>query len=243
MDVRNLKPGKSIEINIEKSETVYHYVTKIEVVDDKTVYVTVIKDKLGEPLFINGGDSTDFVYRVNDKLWKWPVAKAGRGVYQGEILQMFTVKSYEGLPYNRRESFRVFFGTEIDVRRTAVDMEKLQEYRQNHPEIKDPNDFLKVEELFKTITVQVVLKDLSETGVGLLSKVPLPERAELSLTIPTEFGLIHCVCVPVRSSVDYEKEYRHFYGCKIQTVSANISRILVSLQRRQMALNRFDKKN
>ena len=239
MEISEFKVGKSIEVDVERDDMIYHHKSKIEGVVDKSVYITPILNKRGDAFNFMDGDKVTFVYRMGEKLWRWNAVKAGRGLYEGDSLQVLTVSVKEGEAFNRREAFRVFFGVDTKVRRHVLDMEKTREYRLAHPEIRDINDLLAIDECYKDIVIPVTLKDVSINGVGIFSKEKIPEQSELSIMIPTEYGIIQAVCTPVRTFLDYESDYKYFYGCKILKVSANISRILVSLQRRQMAINRF----
>ena len=239
MEIGEFKIGKSIEIDVERDEMIYRHKSKIEAVVDKSVYITPILNKRGDSFNFKEGDKVTFVYRLGEKLWRWTDVKAGRGLYEGDSLQVLTVKVKEGESFNRREAFRVFFGTDTKVRRHVLDMAKTREYRMTHPEIRDINDLLAIDECYSDIIIPVILKDVSINGIGIFASDKIPEQSELSIMIGTEYGIIQAVCTPVRTYVDYEAEYKYFYGCKILKVSANVSRILVALQRRQMAINRF----
>ena len=241
MEISEFKIGKSIEVDVEREDMIYHHKSKVEAVVDKSVYITPILNKRGDAFNFKEGDKVTFVYRLGERLWRWTDVKAGRALYEGDSLQVLTVRVKEGESFNRREAFRVFFGTNTKVRRRVLDMEKTREYRLSHPEIRNINDLLNIDECYKDVIVQVVLKDVSINGIGLFAQEKLPEQSELSIMIPTEYGIIQAVCTPVRTFVDHEAEYHYFYGCRLLKVSANISRILVSLQRRQMAINRFQK--
>lgn len=242
MEVGELKIGKSLEVDVERDGMIYHHNSKIEAVVDKTIYITPIANKRGEPFIFMPDDKISVIYRLGEKLWKWKGVKAGRGVYEGDVLLAMTVRLREGESFNRREAFRVFFGSETTVRRRILDIEKVRDYRMLHPEITDLSSFQDIEECYTTLVIPVILKDVSENGIGIFSSEKIPERTELSMTIPTEFGVISVSFTIVRGYVDYDREYKYFYGCKIIKVSANINRVLINLQRRQMALSRFDKK-
>lgn len=241
MEISELKPGKQVEISVERNDMIFHLVSKIEAVQDKTLYCSLIKSAMGTVFLFYPGDSVSIIYRLGDRLWKWEKTVPSEKVLEEDHLHAFTVRRAEGEPFNRRNSFRVFFGEEIDIKRTEPDIEKIKEYRHQHPEIKELGELLAVEELYRRVIVKGTLKDLSETGVGIYSSEKLPMNAELSLMVPTEFGLITLTCVPVRAYLDDNSHHRYFYGCNISTVSNNISRILISVQRRAAAYKRFER--
>lgn len=236
MEVQDLKIGRPLEVSITRESFIYHFVSTIEEVEGRTIYVTLITGRTGSVFRFMPGDRVSIIYRLEDRLWQWKNVSGGVELLDGDRVHSFTVRKSQGDPYNRREAYRVFFGEETDFRRRVPDVEKMREYRRQHPEIKDISELQNVEECYKTLVIPGLVKDVSETGVGLYSSEKIPEDCELSFVLPTRFGLLDCKCTPVRSTIDTNSMYRYFYGCRITSVSNNIVKILINLQRQQLAM-------
>lgn len=236
MEVQNLKIGRPLEISITRDNFIYHFVSTIEAVDGRTIYVTLITGRTGNAFRFYPEDRVSVIYRIEDRLWQWKNVSGGVEFLDGDRVHSFTVKLSEGKSFNRREAYRVFFGDETDLIRRVPDLTLMREYRMAHPEIRDISELQNVEECYKVLKFPGIVKDVSETGVGLYSSEKIPEESEISFVLPTKFGLLNCICVPVRSTLDLESKYRYFYGCRIVSVSNNIVKILMNLQRQQLSL-------
>lgn len=234
MDVKMLRLGSQLEIKVSRNQSIYHMTTKIEAVREMTIFVTLVVGRSGEPFHFQPTDEVEVIYREGERLWKWNVAQADFAKLDNDLVHAVLLQTEEGTPYNRREVFRVFLGEYIEINRRVPDMAAIREYRMSHPEIRDINQLLDVEECYKTITVPGIIKDLSETGVGLYSSEKFPADSELYIMLTTPYGVLNCMCTPVRSEIDEISQYRYFYGCKIMSVGNNITQILNKLQRQKL---------
>ena len=101
MEISEFKIGKSIEVDVEREDMIYHHKSKIEAVVDKSVFITPILNKRGDAFNFKEGDKVTFVYRLGEKLWRWTDVKAGRALYEGDSLQVLTVRVKEVESFNR----------------------------------------------------------------------------------------------------------------------------------------------
>jgi len=240
MDVSNLRPGKQIEITVERDKYIYHLSSTVEAIEDNHVIVTLIAGRGGTVFRFYPEDTITLIYRIEERLWQWKKVRAGIERLDGEMVHCFTVRDTKGESFNRRETYRVFIGEEVDVRRRIPDFDRMKEYRLAHPEIKDISALMMVAECYKTQVIPGIVKDLSETGVGLYSQEKLPDDAELHIMLPTEYGLVNCVCTPVRHAIEENSRYRYFYGCRVLTIGNNITKILNNIQRKQLGRSHKD---
>ena len=236
MEVRNLAVGRHLEIKVIRGDRIFHLGSTIEAIRDSVIYTTLIVDRYEEVFLFRQDDDISIIYRMGDRLWQWTKVRATIGLLDGDRVHAFVVPEQEGTPFNRRKMYRVFLGEDVDIRREVPDLAAIREYRAAHPEIKDLSQLQYVPECYKTVVIPGIVKDLSETGIGLFSYEKIPENSTLYLSIPTEFGKIECMCTPVRFQVEPDSRYRYFYGCHIVSVGNNIARVLNLLQRKQLGM-------
>lgn len=92
----------------------------------------------------------------------------------------------EGESYNRREAFRVRLGVEHTITK-LIPREKEEEESSE----KDMNTDI-LDEDYEFITLPCVIKDLSETGVGIYTNDKMDIGTLLELRIPTKRAYLRC---------------------------------------------------
>ncbi len=241
MEVKNLELGRKLEITIEREERLYHLTSDIIAIKDNIICVSLILGQYGEPFRFRPGDKVLVTYRKNDRLWRWTNVRPGLARLEGERVHVLVVQDLEGEVFNRRAVYRVFIGEEAEIKRKIPDFEGIRKYRQTHPAVRDVSQLIDVESCYKTVVIRGIVKDLSETGIGIYSAEKLPENIELTVAVQTPCGSINCLCIPVRSTIEEGSRYPYFYGCRIVSVGNDIAKIVNALQRRQIVLQKKDR--
>lgn len=237
MDIQALKVGRPLNITVSRAEFTYHLVSTVEAVEGRMVCVTLITGKSGGAFHFYPEDKVSIIYRNEDRLWQWTQVTGGIAKLDGDVVHTLTAKNFDGESYNRRESYRVYIGEETEFKRRVLNMDKAKEYRMKHPEdkVKDLKELRGILECCDEMSGTCLVKDLSETGVGLYCQEKLPADAELRMMVRTQFGVVELHCTPVRSDTDPNSGFRYFYGCRIGYVSNNIVKVLFNLQRVQLS--------
>ena len=238
MEVKNLELGKKLEITVEREGRLFHLSSDVIAVKNNIICVSLILGQYGEPFRFRPGDKVQVTYRNDERLWRWKNVRPGLARLEGERVHVLVVQDVKGESFNRREVYRVVIGEEAMIERKVPDFAGIRKYRQAHPAIRDISQLADVESCYKTIRIPGVVKDISETGIGLYSQEKLPEDAQLSVALNTPCGDITCFCIPVRSSIEESGHYKYFYGCRITSVGSDIAKIVNALQRRQLSLQK-----
>ena len=230
MFLKDLKAGKSIDLFITRDQYRYHIVSKVEVTDIGRVFVSAILS--GKNIFkFKKTDSIELVYKERDRTWKWHDVKAGLAKLDGNIVHYF--ESYiEGEYFNRRSTFRVQI-----MKKTAVShFSKVSEdfdidmdsFNMERP-IADLFD-----EGIKKQIVTVIIKDISESGIGFYSSVPMNVDDKICVYFDSELGRMTCEGTIVRSVESAWKNYKFFYGAVFSKTDKNFAKYIYAEQRLQL---------
>ena len=230
MFLKDLKTGKSIDVFITRDQYRYHVVTKVEITDIGRVFVSAIAS--GKSIFkFKKTDSIEIVYKERDRTWKWHDVKVGLAKLDGNVVHYF--ESYvEGENFNRRDTFRVQIMKKTELAHFSkiradfdVDMDSIN--------MDIPAGDLFDEGIAKQI-VTVVIKDISESGIGFYSPVIMNVGDKIRVYFDTEFGKMTCEGSIVRSVENVWKEYNLFYGCVFNKTDKNLSKYIYEEQRLQL---------
>ncbi len=229
MYLKDLKVGKSIEIFITRGQYRYHLVSKIEGTDTGRVYITAIAS--GNTVFkFKKTDVLEIVYKERERSWKWMDVKPGFGTLEGNPVHYF--ETYiEGENFNRRDTFRVQIMQKVQMIRftpikQGADMEGF--------DMDIPAADL-VEEGIKKSILNVVVKDISESGIGFYSPVEMKVGDRIRVYFESEFGDIICEGKIVRSVENIWKQYHLFYGCSFNKTDKNLAPYIYAQQRLQLS--------
>ncbi len=231
MFLKDLKTGKSIDIFITRDQYRYHVVSKVEITDVGRVFVTAIAS--GKNVFkFKSSDSVEIVYKERDRTWKWPDVKAGVAKLDGNIVHYF--ESYaEGDYFNRRDTFRVQIMKKTEVAHFTkihedfdVDMDDF--------DMDIPAGDLFDQGIKKTI-ISVVIKDISESGIGFYSPILMNVGDKIRVYFDSELGKMTCEGTIVRSVENVWKQYNLFYGCAFNKTDKNLAKYIYIQQRLQLS--------
>lgn len=229
MYLKDLKIGNEIEIFITRGQHRYHLVSKIEGTDPRKVYITLIAS--GNNVFkFKQTDIVELVYKERDKTWKWRNIKAGLARLDENLVHYFE-SGVEGESFNRRDTFRVQIMKKVEAirftpTRENVDMEGF--------DMDIPAKDLVEEGIEKSI-VNIVVKDISESGIGFYSPVTMKVGDRIRVYFESEFGSMNCEGIIIRSVENKWKDYHLFYGCSFHRTDKNWARYIYAEQRLQLS--------
>lgn len=235
MLLTDIKAGRPIEIFINRQGYRYRLVSKIEEVGEDCIYISLIATRTKIFQF-ETTDKIDFVYRIDDRLWKWSGVRGTTGDLEGKTVHCLHTKK-EGETYNRRNAFRVFMGIEVPMFLFTLKPDISEETLEK---IKRGKRIVKEEDLYDIKKCTCLIKDLSENGIGFFANEAIDVKTNLSINIPSSFGTFHLKAEVIRAAEEHFKLYKNYYGCTITESEKGLTKFIFDLQRKQLYKRRSD---
>lgn len=223
MRLTEMKLGKSLEIHVDREGYRYRVVSKVEDVKADRVCVTLIATRSRVFRFIDT-DKIDFIYKDEDRLWKWNNVKADIINLDGEDVHCFYTEK-KGVIFNRRNTYRVFLGEETTIINYI-------------PIIKQVSETEDDIDLYDEEILPAFIKDISEDGMGIFVNKKLALKDFVGIEILTDVGKVICKGEVVRDSDEKEGIYKNFYGISFTESSKNIAQYIFYLQRKLLLKKR-----
>lgn len=235
MQLQELKVGKSIEVYVTRDGYRYHLVSKVEGTEAGKVYVSLIA--AGSRLFaFKPSDKVELVYKEKERIWKWTNVKPRYTTFDGYQVHCFESPK-GGESFNRRDTFRVQIMKAMEVTRYSP-----METAEKKPNMNDFNMDAEAKDLIvqgieKSI-VNVVVKDISESGIGFYSPSNMKEGDKIRIRFMSDFGMMMCEGTIIRAVNANWNRYRVFYGCIFDKTDKNLSKYIYAQQRLQLKRER-----
>ena len=239
MNISELKVGTLLEIYIRRDGYNYKVVSKIEYVDEERVGVTPIASRMRLFRF-KDSDIVDIVYRTDIRSWKWSHVRAGIATLKdGTKLHIFVPKG-ESEVFNRRTTYRLPMGMEIDISYEVVDNTTLPSdtQRRKTPELLLDETLNEISERYREYTCRAFLKDLSEGGAAIASNTELKKGDIVSFELPFGQEHVSCRAVVVRVTPGHDAAYSFGYGLNYIETSSNYVPYFYAEQRHMLSENR-----
>lgn len=228
MQMENMKPGKPLELFVNREGYRYRLISKVEDASFGKVYISLIAS--GSRVFrFSHTDQIELIYKDGERMWKWSDVKGSIGSLDGEKVHCLESLK-DGEVYNRREAFRVRLGLENTIT-------KLLPRKQGEEAEEDMGEGLSDED-YEFIKVPCVIKDLSETGVGFYTNDKINIGTLIEMKLSTKEGIMKMVGNIVRTESGEFGKYREFYGCSFSRVDRNLRKYIFALQRQQLQRER-----
>jgi c-di-GMP-binding flagellar brake protein YcgR len=233
MYLKELTPGKTVNIYISRDGYKYRIVSKIEETAEHRIFVSLIARNKRVFRFLET-DEVDILYKHGNSLYLWKNVKAGITELDNDQVHYF-VSDKKGSIYNRRNAFRVEYGIPL-VLHYFVENEDMTSYNIDDYEDEDDLSFLNTyimdENLYEEKICQGHMRDLSESGIGIYSNNEFKINDEVSFTLSTEFGELKCRVKVVRISKANHPIFKNYYGCYFIESSRFLPRYIYNLQRK-----------
>lgn len=233
MLLTEMKIGKPIELLINRDGYRYRLISKIEEVGENCIYISLIATRTKIFKF-ESTDQVEIIYRLDDRLWKFRKIKGKVDLLDGEKVHCLS-GSLQGESYNRRNAYRVFIGEEVPVFQYTL---RKDISAQEILKLKSEKEEWKEEDLYEIKKSTGMLKDLSENGIGIFSNEIFEQKTELSIQVPSKYGMLKIKAVVVRTSDEKSDLYKHFYGCNITESEKYLTKYLFELQREYLQKTR-----
>lgn len=236
LKMEDIRLGAPLEIYINRDGYNYKVVSKIEDVQPNRIGVSLIASRTKIFRFLDT-DIIDLVYRVEDKMWKWKSVRGDVAEIDGSMVHVFYLAA-EAEPYNRRNSFRLSLDEKIIIHHRVRDPIKLRRLLDNGAirsqsvlKFDKTLDAVK-EDCYRFVDYDCFIKDISEEGAGFYCDDILEKGDEISFEFSTEFGMIACEALIVRTRQNNEGMFDNYYGCRFTQTSSNLVKFLYDTQRK-----------
>ncbi|HBY72845.1 MAG TPA: hypothetical protein DEG06_11445, partial [Lachnospiraceae bacterium] len=141
MQISEIQIGAKIEVEVKYNGRNVSFRSQVVFIQDSSVVVnaiTVDEQTLG----FSENCQINFLYIVDGKVFAWENVTVKLIKYEGKLYHLI-VLSGEGIPYNRRNSYRMYIGEDMPLY------------------INTPNG---------SSAINVLVKDISENGVAFITK-------------------------------------------------------------------------
>ena len=227
MRLQELKVGRAVEIYITRDEYRYRVTSKIEGTAPGKAHISLIS--AGTRVFaFRPSDYIEVIYKENDKMWKFSGVRMCLSALDG--FQTHLIESTkEAEVFNRRDTFRLPIMTAMEIIRYSP---VSSEYAENLERINmnAPAQELIMKGIEKS-TVKVVVKDISESGVGFHSPIQMNVGDRVRVTLKTKTADLICDGVIIREVEQIWGKYKLFYGGTFTKVDKNLAKFNFAQQR------------
>lgn len=200
MQINSIVKGDSVELEIRHQGKAVSFKSEVSFVMNDSLLIQPIKAN-GQTIGFSDQCQISIFYLVDGKLFIWTGASIKLVRYNGAIYHRIEVTG-EGKPYNRRYSFRLYLGEEMPI-------------YINTPE--GPS------------AIKVLIKDISETGLGFVSK------EDLALRRTIRFKLVDSAMTLNLSGLIVRKEAlnhlgSYLYGCRFTEKNEVLGKYIIKKQ-------------
>ncbi len=269
MLLENISLGRTLEIFVDREGYRYRLVSKVEDTNAKRVCVSVIAAN-GRAFLFHPEDEISLRYQDEDQIWEWTKVKAGLAKLEGSPVHWFEITD-KGSSFNRRNAYRVELNEELEIGYYEIpDTEKKsaqapmirEEYVPGLEEtpvgvemtVGEPTG--KIGEDGKEIWARYVsqmdavphnekalVKNISETGLGMYSNCILQEEDNFFLAIPSPYGALKVKATVIRISKmnPVRDKYHFYYGCVYNESDQRLIRYIYDIQRKRIQKRREQK--
>lgn len=229
MLLENIPLGRTLEIYIDREGYRYRLVSKVEEAKSNQVCVSLIASN-GRAFQFHAEDDICIVYRDADRLWEWTKVKAGIAKLDGEPVHIFQIND-KGHSYNRRNAYRVQIGEETLI--GYYDVPGAPRRLSEPPSPADEEENADVIEEIEPEIVRGVIKDVSESGVGLYSDFEFQLEDGMFFDIPSPYGMLHCRAEVVRRDElrATNHKFNFYYGCEMTMTDRKLMKYIYDIQR------------
>lgn len=236
--------GKTLEIYIDREGYRYRLVSKVEDTNQKRVCVTLIAAS-GRAFMFHPEDEIRIVYRDEEQMWEWTQIKAGIAKLDDTPVHYFDIAD-RGRSFNRRNAYRVSYNEEIDIgfydlpgtRRKSADAPPMEkELELEYSELFERQIIIEPDPVY----VRGMIKDVSETGIGIFSDYEFDTEDGIFFDIPTNYGLLNSKAIVIRKDElrATNHRYRYYYGCLFSQTDKRLIRMIYDVQREILKKQRY----
>jgi len=184
MNADEMIRGNSVEFDVKCNGKMMNFKSEISIIMDQSIFVTGIKVN-NQTVGFSDKCSINFLYKIDGKLYLWENVNVKLVKYNGEIYHKVDLTG-DGKSYNRRDSYRLYLGEDMSIYINSAS---------------------------GPTSLSVLVKDISETGVGFITAEDLDIDRSFRLRLKDNNMIITLSGVIVRKEL-IEHLNKTLYGCK-----------------------------
>lgn len=184
MNIDDIPSGSNVELDVRYSGRAMQFNSEIIHIINNSIMISPILVN-EQTIGFNDNCRINLIVKIDDKVYLWDNVTVKLVKYDGVIYHKIDVIG-EGKPYNRREAYRMYIGEDMPIY---------------------------INTSSGPLAISVLVKDLSETGVGFITKEDLETDRTIRLKIKDSHSIISLSGIIIRK--DYLSHLDSFlYGCK-----------------------------
>jgi c-di-GMP-binding flagellar brake protein YcgR len=184
LHIDEIAVGGSIEIEVVLTGKALNFKSEVVLIKHHSILINSIKFN-DQTVGFSDKYKINFLYKHEGKLYKWENVSIKLVRYDGGIYHKIDLAG-EGQPYNRREYFRLYIGEEMPIYINTAS---------------------------GATALSVLVKDISESGVGFITKEDIDVDRTIRLKLKSNNSIISLSGVIVRKEY-LENIKSNLYGCK-----------------------------
>lgn len=200
MQIDEISQGGAIELDVKCNGKNMNFKSEVMLVKNNSVLINAITvDE--QTIGFSDKFQINFLFKSEGRLYLWENVTVKLVKYNDAIYHMIELFG-EGKPYNRRDAYRMYIGEDMPVY---------------------------VNSATGPTALSVLVKDISETGVGFITKEDIDIERTIRLKLKDNNTIINMSGVIVRK--EYLDNLDSFlYGCKFNEKSNHLSRYIAKRQ-------------
>lgn len=200
MQIEEISKGEAVEIEVKYSGKTMTFRSDIFHIKNNSILVTSIKVN-DQTIGFSDKYQINFLYKTDGKLYIWENVAVKLVKYEGGVYHKIDLFG-DGKPYNRRDSYRLYVGEDMP---------------------------LYVNTASGPTALSVLVKDISETGVGFISKDDIDIDRTIRLKLKDNNSIISLSGVIVRKEF-LEHLGSFLYGCKFNEKNNKLGKYIAQRQ-------------
>jgi hypothetical protein len=200
LQVEEIVKGGSIEIEIKFNGKTVNFRNEVVLIRNNSILIDSIKVN-DQTVGFSDKCRINFMYKSEGKLYIWEDVSVKLVKYDGAIYHKIELFG-DGLPYNRRDSYRLYIGEDMFIH------------------VNTPNG---------PAALSVLVKDISETGVGFITHDDLAIDRIVRLKLKDNNATLTLSGVIVRKEfLDHLNSF--LYGCKFNEKNDKLGKYIAKRQ-------------
>lgn len=204
MKVDQIPNGANIELEVRYNQRTMSFRSEVVLVRDNAILIYPITVN-GQTIGFNNNSQLDLIVKTDGKVYLWNDVIVKLIKYEGALYHKIHLYG-EGKHYNRRDAYRMYIGEDMPIYINTAS---------------GPS------------ALSVLVKDISETGVGFITKEELDIDRTIRLKIKDKYSFISLSAIIVR------KEYlphldSYLYGCKFYEKNNRLGNFIARRQGEQL---------
>jgi c-di-GMP-binding flagellar brake protein YcgR len=201
LQISEIQIGAKIEVEVKYNGRNVSFRSQVVFIQDSSVVVnaiTVDEQTLG----FSENCQINFLYIVDGKVFAWENVTVKLIKYEGKLYHLI-VLSGEGIPYNRRNSYRMYIGEDMPLY------------------INTPNG---------SSAINVLVKDISENGVAFITKDDLSINRTFRLKLKDSNNRFITLSGIIIRKEYLEHLQSYLYGCRFNENNSTLGRYIAQRQ-------------